>query len=105
VRELTKLHEEVWRGTVGEATDVFAAREVRGEVVLVIGGAPAAAPAGEDQVEDAVRAALGDDPSAGPRQVAELVSVALGVPRRRAYEAALRVRGSAGGGGDTSGGA
>jgi 16S rRNA (cytidine1402-2'-O)-methyltransferase len=105
VRELTKLHEEVWRGTVGEAADVFAAREVRGEVVLVIGGAPAAAPAGEDQVEDAVRAALGDDPSAGPRQVAELVSVALGVPRRRAYEAALRVRGSAGGGGDTSGGA
>ena len=96
VRELTKLHEEVWRGTLGEAAAVFAAREVRGEVVLVIGGAPPAAPAGEDEVEAAVRAALGDDPSAGPRQVAELVAASLGVPRRRAYEAALRVRGSAG---------
>ena len=31
-------------------------------MVLVIGGAPAAAPAGEDDVEAAVRAALGDDP-------------------------------------------
>jgi 16S rRNA (cytidine1402-2'-O)-methyltransferase len=103
VRELTKLHEEVWRGTAGEAAAVFAARQVRGEVVLVIGGAPAAAPAGEADVEAAVRAALGEDPSAGPRQVAELVAASLAVPRRRAYEAALRVRGGPGGGGDTAG--
>ena len=103
VRELTKLHEEVWRGTLGEAATVFAAREIRGEVVLVVGGAPAAAPAAEDDVEAAVRAALGDDPSAGPRQVAELVAASLGVPRRRAYEAALRVRGGTGGEGDTAG--
>ncbi len=92
VRELTKLHEEVWRGTLAEAAAVFAAREVRGEVVLVVGGAPAAAPADEDKVEAAVRSALGDDPGSGPRQVAELVAASLGVPRRRAYEAALRVR-------------
>jgi 16S rRNA (cytidine1402-2'-O)-methyltransferase len=92
VRELTKLHEEVWRGTLGEAADTFAARDVRGEVVLVVGGAPAAEPASEPEVEKAVQAALGDDPSAGPRQVAERVAALLGVPRRRAYEAALRVR-------------
>ncbi len=103
VRELTKVHEEVWRGTLGEAATVFAAREVRGEVVLVIGGAPAPAPADEEAVEGAVRAALDDDPSAGPRQVAELVAAALGVPRRRAYEAALRIRQEPDGGGDTSG--
>jgi 16S rRNA (cytidine1402-2'-O)-methyltransferase len=93
VRELTKLHEEVWRGTLGDAAAEFATRAVRGEVVLVVGGAPAAAPADEHAIEGAVRAALGDDPSAGPRQVAELVAASLGVPRRRAYEAALRVRG------------
>ena len=50
-----------------------------------------------------MRAALDDDPSAGPRQVAELVAAVLGVPRRRAYEAALRVREEPGGGEDTSG--
>jgi 16S rRNA (cytidine1402-2'-O)-methyltransferase len=103
VRELTKLHEEVWRGTLGEATTTFADRAVRGEVALVVGGAPPAAPAGDDEVEAAVRAALGDDPSAGPRQVAELVAAALGVPRRRAYEAALHVRDGPGRGADPSG--
>ena len=103
VRELTKVHEEVWRGALGEAAAVFAAREVRGEVVLVIGGAPAPAPADEGAVEGAVRAALDDDPSAGPRQVAELVAAALRVPRRRAYEAALRIRQEPDGGADTSG--
>jgi 16S rRNA (cytidine1402-2'-O)-methyltransferase len=103
VRELTKVHEEVWRGELGEAAAVFAAREVRGEVVLVIGGAPASEPADEEAVEGAVRAALDDDPTSGPRQVAELVAVALSVPRRRAYEAALRVRREPGHGGGASG--
>jgi 16S rRNA (cytidine1402-2'-O)-methyltransferase len=103
VRELTKVHEEVWRGPLGEAASVFAAREVRGEVVLVVGGAPAPAPAGEEAVEAAVRTALDDDPSAGPRQIAELVAAVLGVPRRQAYEAALRVRRETSGERGTSG--
>jgi 16S rRNA (cytidine1402-2'-O)-methyltransferase len=93
VRELTKLHEEVWRGSLGEAADAFAAREVRGEVVLVVGGTSVEEdPADEADVERAVRAALADDPAAGPRQVAARVAASLSVPRRRAYEAALRVR-------------
>ncbi len=39
-RELTKLHEEVLRLTVGEARDHYAAQEPRGEFVLVVGGRP-----------------------------------------------------------------
>jgi 16S rRNA (cytidine1402-2'-O)-methyltransferase len=96
IRELTKLHEEVWRGDLRDAADAFASREVRGEVVLVIGGAVGAEPPAEADVEQAVRAVLADDPSAGPRQVAERVAASLSVPRRRAYEAALRVRKDAG---------
>ncbi len=38
VRELTKLHEEVWRGTLRAAAEEFAAEPRRGEVVLVVGG-------------------------------------------------------------------
>jgi 16S rRNA (cytidine1402-2'-O)-methyltransferase len=97
VRELTKVHEEVWRGTLAEAAGAFAAREVRGEVVLVIGGAPAAGAVEEAAVEAAVRAARDRDPSAGPRQLADRVAASLDVPRRRAYEAALRVRASSSG--------
>ena len=103
VRELTKLHEEVWRGPLGEAAQEFAERPLRGEVALVIGGAPPPPPPGEAEVETAVRAELGHDPSAGPRQVAERVATTLGVPRRRAYEAALRVRAARDGGEGTSG--
>jgi 16S rRNA (cytidine1402-2'-O)-methyltransferase len=97
VRELTKVHEEVWRGSLADAAAAFATREVRGEVVLVIGGAPAPAAVEEAAVEAAVRAARERDPSAGPRQLADRVAASLDVPRRRAYEAALRVRASSGG--------
>jgi len=41
-RELTKLHEEVWRGTVSEARSHFEEVKPRGEFTLVIGGAPEA---------------------------------------------------------------
>ena len=41
-RELTKLHEEVVRGTACELAARYASAEPRGEVVLVIGGAPRA---------------------------------------------------------------
>ncbi len=39
VRELTKLHEEVWRTTLGEAAAHYREHEPRGEYVLVVGGA------------------------------------------------------------------
>src|SRR4051794_3158764 len=39
-RELTKVHEEVVRGTAAELAERFGAAEPRGEVVLVVGGAP-----------------------------------------------------------------
>ena len=98
VRELTKVHEEVWRGTLGEGARSFAARQVRGEVVLVVGGAPPRPPASEAEVDAAVRVQLAENPGVGPRQVAERVAAELGVARRRAYEAALRARDAPGDG-------
>ena len=44
-RELTKLHEEIWKTTLGEAVAHYAANAPRGEYVLVMAGAPAEAPA------------------------------------------------------------
>ncbi len=66
VRELTKLHEEVWRGSLADAATAFAARDVRGEIVLVIAGAPAPDPAGDDEVDAAVRGALDHRPRRRP---------------------------------------
>ena len=49
-RELTKLHEEVWRGTLAEAAVHLAERAPRGEYVVVLEGAPLAAAADDDAV-------------------------------------------------------
>lgn len=37
-REITKLHEEFWRGTLGEAKEAFAAHQPKGEITLLIDG-------------------------------------------------------------------
>jgi len=47
-RELTKLHEEVLRLTVGEAVERYASQEPRGEFVLVAAGRPPQAEAGDE---------------------------------------------------------
>jgi 16S rRNA (cytidine1402-2'-O)-methyltransferase len=54
-RELTKVHEEVVRGSAGELAARYAEAEPRGEVVLVIGEAPAPGEAHEEAAADAVR--------------------------------------------------
>jgi 16S rRNA (cytidine1402-2'-O)-methyltransferase len=47
-RELTKVHEEVFRGTVGTAIEHFTNHRPRGELTLVVGGAMGRGRAGED---------------------------------------------------------
>ena len=89
-RELTKLHEEVWRGTLRDAIARAAAEEPRGEHVLVIEGAPPPSPAGDEDVERAVRARL--DAGRSARDAAADVAADLGVAKRRAYEVATRLR-------------
>jgi len=89
-RELTKLHEEVWRGTLGEAVEEFGAREVRGEVVVVVAGAEAPAPAGDAEIEAALRRQVARGSSW--RDAASAVATELGVSRRTAYDLALVLR-------------
>jgi 16S rRNA (cytidine1402-2'-O)-methyltransferase len=72
-RELTKIHEEIWRGSLAEALQRFGV-EALGEFVLVVAGATEA----ERWAEERVRAALhtemahGASAAAAARQVAEL---------------------------------
>src|SRR5690606_10706838 len=89
-RELTKRFEEVWRGTLGDAIAHVAAHEPRGEHVLVLGGAPAAAAPDDDAVRDAVARLVADGRST--RDAAAEVATALGIPKRRAYAIATSLR-------------
>jgi 16S rRNA (cytidine1402-2'-O)-methyltransferase len=89
-RELTKLHEEVWRGTIGDAIAWAARHEPRGEFVIVVDGAPAP----DDATDDDVRAAVDEALRRGlsPRDAAAVVASALGVSKRRAYAIAIDVQ-------------
>jgi 16S rRNA (cytidine1402-2'-O)-methyltransferase len=89
VRELTKVHEEIWRGTLAGAVDHLAATEPRGEYVLVLDGAPPPEPADSSDVETALRARL--DAGADKRSAIAEVTAALGIPKRLAYDIALRL--------------
>ncbi len=72
-REMTKVHEEIWRGTVSEARATFDQRGPRGEFTLVIGGVVE-----EEQrwEEEQVRAALEDLLAKGMRRPDAAKSVA-----------------------------
>ena len=89
-RELTKLHEEIWRGTLGAAVDWATAHEPRGELVIVLDGAPTPDAASAEDVESAVRARL--DAGDTARDAAAAVAASLGVPKRQAYDIATRLR-------------
>ncbi len=88
-RELTKLHEEVWRGTVSGARAHFDEVEPRGEFTLVIGGAP------EEHIlwdEGRVQAALGELLAQGvPRPAAARdIAAASGWSRAEVYKLNLK---------------
>ncbi len=84
-RELTKRHEEVLRGSLGELAERFAGREVKGEVV-VLTDRPAAAAVAADDLEAALDMALEED---SLRAAVDRVAAELGLPRRQVYQTAL----------------
>jgi len=85
-RELTKLHEEFRRGTLDEVA-AWAAEPPKGEMVLVVDGAPVPGEADNDRV----RAVLTELRTGGAstRDAADETARRLGVSRRRAYRLAL----------------
>ncbi len=83
-RELTKIHEEVVRGTAGELAARYAQDAPRGEVALVVGGAPSVV----DEIGpalDALKRLV--EAGAKPRPAASVVSELTGVPANRLYRA------------------
>ena len=83
-RELTKVHEEVVRGTAAELAERYASADPRGEVVLVIGGAPPREgldPAAVDAVRRLVES------GARARAAASVVADLTGAPANALYRA------------------
>ncbi|MEH1810387.1 16S rRNA (cytidine(1402)-2'-O)-methyltransferase [Nostoc sp.] len=89
-RELTKLYEEFWRGTIAEAIAYYTQREPQGEYTLVVAGIPASQP---QLTEEELKAELkqlisqGISRSQASRQLAKFTSI----PRRQLYQLALSI--------------
>jgi 16S rRNA (cytidine1402-2'-O)-methyltransferase len=90
-RELTKLHEEVWRGPLAAAVAQFAPTAPRGEVVIVVEGRLSDR---DEPDDDTIAAAAVAELREGrsTREAADRISDRLGISRRRAYAAVLAQR-------------
>jgi 16S rRNA (cytidine1402-2'-O)-methyltransferase len=88
-RELTKTYEEVLRRSLGELAGWATTEPVRGEITLVVGGAPAAP---EVRPDDAgLRAEVAGHEAAGTarKDAIALVARAYGLPKREVYQAVI----------------
>ncbi len=87
-RELTKLHEQFWRGTIEDAIAYYTDHEPKGEFTLVLAGAPAETPI---LSEAALKAELSQLINQGlsRSQAARQLSHLTNLPRRQLYQMAL----------------
>ncbi len=94
-RELTKIHEEIFRGTIRAAREHFTQNEPRGEFTLVVGGSAGEAGGGpwsEEQLLHALREGLktGQPQS----QLAGEIAARSGWERRAVYRKIIELKGS-----------
>jgi len=90
-RELTKLHEELVRGSLSELAERF--REgARGECTIVVEGAPAPQRLSADELDRSIaeRSVRGER----PREIAEALAKRAGLPKRQVYARVLALRSS-----------
>jgi 16S rRNA (cytidine1402-2'-O)-methyltransferase len=86
-RELTKMHEEIARGSLSELAKHFE-EGARGEFTLVVAGAPkAAAGLSEHELDVAIRALVAEGQS--PREISNQLAPASGRPKREIYARAV----------------
>jgi len=83
-RELTKLHEEIYRGKLEDALQYFSAQAPRGEFTLVVSGKETSKECwSEERLKSEIENYLKRDES--PSNVAAILAESSGIPRRKIY--------------------
>lgn len=94
-REISKLHEEFWRGSLGEAVNHFAQGTTRGEITLVIAGAEEGEDCwAEEQLRQAIERGLAENQAL--REIARELAPLSGWQRRDIYHLGVVLRGAGG---------
>ncbi|KAF6144138.1 hypothetical protein GIB67_004811 [Kingdonia uniflora] len=89
-REMTKLHEEFWRGTIAEAKETFATHQPKGEITLLLEGSriPIVETPSESQLEHMLRDSISNGCSLS--MAVKEVSEGTSVKRKIVYALALK---------------
>ena len=95
-RELTKTYEEVRRGPLAELAE-WAADGVRGEITLVVAGAPLPPAEAVDTGTLAARVAVREAAGTPRKEAISEVAVESGLPRRAVYDAVVAAKSASGG--------
>jgi 16S rRNA (cytidine1402-2'-O)-methyltransferase len=90
-RELTKVFEEVIRGRVDELAAKLEEQGVKGEITLLVGGAPEKPEAGDGEIETLFRE-MEQQGDFSTRDFAARIAGELNLPRKRVYEVVLKLR-------------
>ncbi|GAA0681429.1 16S rRNA (cytidine(1402)-2'-O)-methyltransferase [Kitasatospora atroaurantiaca] len=90
-RELTKTYEEVKRGPLGELA-AWAAGGVKGEITVVVAGAPPAAPQSLTPEELARRVAVREEAGERRKEAIAAVAAELGLPKREVFDAVVAAK-------------
>jgi 16S rRNA (cytidine1402-2'-O)-methyltransferase len=88
-RELSKLHEEATRGTLSELADAFDGT-VKGEITIVVAGAPEPEALGATDLDAAIRALIAEGRPVSA--IASELASDAGLPRREVYARVLALR-------------
>jgi 16S rRNA (cytidine1402-2'-O)-methyltransferase len=89
-RELTKMHEEIARGTLSELASRFA-EDARGEFTLVVeGAADTEASISTDELDEAIRVLVAEGRSS--REISDQLSPSAGLPKREVYARVLALK-------------
>ncbi|MEV5487981.1 16S rRNA (cytidine(1402)-2'-O)-methyltransferase [Streptomyces bobili] len=90
-RELTKTYEEVRRGPLGELAE-WAAEGVRGEITVVVTGAPERAPGELDAAELVRRVRVREEAGERRKEAIAAVAAEAGVPKREVFDAVVAAK-------------
>jgi 16S rRNA (cytidine1402-2'-O)-methyltransferase len=90
-RELTKVFEEVIRGRVDDVVAKLEEQGVKGEITLLVGGAPEKPGAGDGEIEALFRE-MEQQGDLSTRDLAARIAGELDLPRKRVYEVVLKLR-------------
>ena len=91
-REITKLFEEIHRGTLTSAIERFTNVKAKGEICIVVPGAVGRAEITSDQIEDALRAAL--DSGRSERDAVRQVAAIYPIPKKEVYRIMIEMKGA-----------